>query len=129
MFTTIKKIIVLIPFALAIGAVQTQAYGLALNNTPFLHQETQHQLLASHGMSLGDRYAVPSVNTVFRDNILLTLGYMSGIVKNASQVNWDTLHKPTTYQFTLQPGEVFAFHDDVLPQFAGKHIITTNRSF
>jgi hypothetical protein len=129
MFTTIKKIIVLIPFALAIGAAQTQAYGFALNNAPFAHQQVQRQLLASHGMPLGDRYAVPSVNTVFRDNILLTLGYMSGAVKNASQVNWNTLHKPTTYEFTLQPGEVFAFHDDVLPQFAGKHIITTNAHF
>ena len=30
---------------------------------------------------------------------------------------------------TLQPGEVFAFHDDTLPQFAGKKIVTTNAHF
>ncbi len=126
MITLFKKIVIIIPFALALGAMQVQAFSSTL---PIVHQEAQRQLLAEHTMPLGDRYPVPSVNTVFRDNILLTVAYMSGVVKNSSQINWDTIHRPTTYEFTLQPGEVFAFHDDVLPEFAGKKIVTTNAHF
>jgi hypothetical protein len=85
--------------------------------------------MASHSMSLDDRYPVASVNAVFKDNILLTLAYMSGAVKNSSEINWDGIRKPSTYVMTLQPGQVFAFHDDVLPEFAGKQIVTTNAHF
>jgi len=126
-----KKILVLIPIALAIGVMQAQAYSSFLPKVSSVQNQaqTQSQLLARHDMSLGDRYPIPSVNSVFKDNILLTLGYLSGSVKNQSQINWDTLHKDATYEIVLQPGEVFAFHDDVLPQFAGKKIITTNAHF
>ncbi|HSX09022.1 MAG TPA: VanW family protein [Candidatus Saccharimonadales bacterium] len=129
MINTFKKILILVPFALAIGSAQTQAFSSTLNGMSSVQEQSEGQLIAEHTMSLADRYPVPSVNTVFRDNILLTLSYMSGSVKNASQVNWDTVRKPTTYEFTLQPGEVFAFHDDVLPEFVGKKIITTNAHF
>lgn len=125
----IKKLLILIPLALLIGTTQAQAFTEALPSFTSAKQEAAQQLLGKESMSLGDRYAVPSVNDVFRDNILLTLAYMSGAVKSPSQINWDTLHKPTTYTMTLQPGEVFAFHDDVLPEFAGKKIVTTNAHF
>ena len=84
--------------------------------------------LASHVMPLGDRYPVPSVNEVFRDNILLTLHYMSGTV-STNQINWDEVRKPYRYEFTLKPGEVFAYHDGVLPEYQGKKIKTTNAHF
>lgn len=124
-----KKLLVIIPLALAVAVVQVHAL---TTTRPANAQEKQHtngQLLASHNMPLSDRYPVVSVNTVFRDNILLTLAYLAGTVKNPSQINWDTLHKPFTYTMVLQPGEVFAFHDDVLPEFVGKHIVTTNAHF
>ncbi|HWY79164.1 MAG TPA: VanW family protein [Candidatus Sulfotelmatobacter sp.] len=124
-----KKLLILIPFALSIGAMQAQAFNVALPAFVSVNQQNNGQLLAQHSMSLSDRYAVPSVNDVFRDNILLTLAYLSGTVKNLQQINWNVLRKSTTYMFTLQPGEVFAFHDDVLPEFAGKKIITTNAHF
>ncbi|HVA96723.1 MAG TPA: VanW family protein [Candidatus Acidoferrales bacterium] len=124
-----KKLLILIPFALSIGAMQAQAFNVALSSLTSVHQDSNGQLLAQHSMSLGDRYAVPSVNSVFRDNILLTLAYMSGAVTNSAQVNWDSVRRPSTYVMTLQPGEVFAFHDDVLPEFARKHIVTTNAHF
>lgn len=122
-----KKLLIIIPFALAIGTMQAEAFTATL---PYImpSQVSTHPL-AQHSFSLGDRYAVPSVNTVFRDNILLTMAYMSGAVKNASQINWEALHKPMSYDMTLQPGEVFAFHDAVLPEFAGKKIVTTNAHF
>lgn len=124
-----KKLLILIPFALAIGTMQAEAFTATV--PLFVHEKQQSygQLLASHSMSLGDRYPIPSVNTVFKNNILLTLAYMSGAVKNSSQINWTDVTKPSMYVMTLQPGEVFAFDDSVLPEFAGKHIVTTNAHF
>jgi VanW like protein len=129
MKNTIKKILVLIPFALAMGGLQTQAFGMGISSPEAIKKVDARYVLAQHTMPLGDRYAVPSVNTVFRDNILLALAYMAGTVKSPNQINWDTLHKPTTYDLTLQPGEVFAFQDAILPEFAGKKIVTTNAHF
>jgi hypothetical protein len=124
-----KKLLIIIPFALAVAAIQVHAFTLTQPTIVQHRQQSYGQLLASHNMPLSDRYPIVSVNNVFRDNILLTLAYMSGVVKNPSQIDWDKLHKPYTYAMTLQPGEVFAFHDDVLPEFAGKHIVTTNAHF
>src|SRR5258708_7217535 len=124
-----KKLLIIIPFALAIGTMQAEAFTATLPVIMQSNQASATHLLGQEHMFLGDRYAIPSVNDVFRDNILLTLGYMSGAVKNAQDINWDTIHKPTTYDVVLQPGEVFAFHDDVLPEVAGKKIFTTNAHF
>lgn len=124
-----KKLLILIPFALIVGVFQAEAFTNALPSFSYTNQAASQKLLASHSMSLADRYPIASVNSVFKDNILLTLGYMSGSVKNATQINWDKVRSFATYSFTLQPGEVFAFHDDVLPQFAAKQIITTNAHF
>ena len=124
-----KKILILIPFALAIGTMQAKAFTATL---PLVVQEktqSMGQLIGSESMSLDDRYPIPSVNKVFKDNILLTLAYMSGAVKNTDQVKWDTIRKPSRYVMTLQPGEVFAFDDSLLPQYVGKHIATTNAHF
>lgn len=124
-----KKILILIPFALAVGTMQAEAFTAAFPATVQEKQQSMGQLIGSESMSLADRYPIPSVNTVFRDNILLTLAYMSGAVTNPSQIKWDNIRKPSTYVMTLQPGEVFAFDDSLLPQYAGKHIITTNAHF
>ena len=113
-----KKLLILIPFALAIGTMPVEAFSSTMPHVVVANQENLGQLIASRSMSLDDRYPIPSVKTVFRDNILLTLSYMSGSVKNASQVNWSEVSKPSKYVMTLKPGEVFAFHDDVLAQFA-----------
>jgi hypothetical protein len=125
----LKKSLLLIPFALFFGAMQVHAFTNVLPVAQTKHEASNMQLLGSEKMSLENRYAVKSVSDVFKDNILLTLGYMSGSVKNAEDVNWDSLHKPTSYEVTLQPGEVFAFHDSVLPQYAGKKVSTTNAHF
>lgn len=78
--------------------------------------------------SLTDRYWNTYVSNVFSDNILLTLAYMRGVVKD-NKVDWNDVRKPFTYSFTLKPGEVFAFHQDALPEFAGKVVKTTNAHF
>ncbi|MGI8419955.1 MAG: VanW family protein [Candidatus Levyibacteriota bacterium] len=125
-----KKLLLLIPFALLFGTTQAQAYDIPIPGiTPVQQTEINGQLLSQRSMSLGDRYSVPSVNTAFKNNILLTLAYMAGAVKNPDQISWDTLQNPANYAIDLKPGEVFAFHDDVLPEFAKSKIVTTNAHF
>lgn len=91
--------------------------------------QPQVQVLGHEQMSLTDRYPVDSVNTVFKDNILLSMAYLRGSQKHAVPVDWLAVEKPFSYSFVLQPGEVFAFHKDVLPQFAGKVVKTMDSSF
>jgi hypothetical protein len=90
---------------------------------------SNERLLAKHQMSLETRYANKTTNEVFKDNILLTLAYMSGRVHNASEINWDKVRESSRYEVVLQPGEVFAYHDDVLAEYKGKSIVTTRSRF
>ena len=92
--------------------------------SPLAPDQEQH-ILAVHEMPLGDRYPNPIVNNVFKDNILLTMSYYSGQTKQGGAVNWDNVRKPFTYDLMLKPGEVFAFHNNVLSQYTGKDITTT----
>lgn len=68
---------------------------------------------SERSFSLTNRYPDPWVNDIFRYNIMHTLDLMDS----------------KSYSFTLNPDEVFAFHEDVLPQFAGKVAKTTNAHF
>jgi hypothetical protein len=86
-------------------------------------------VLASRSFSMEDRYNNAFVNGVFKDNILLTLNYMDGAVKSKSDINWDNVEKPFSYQFTLQPGQEFAFHDGVLPAYSKNLVKTTGVQF
>jgi hypothetical protein len=70
-------------------------------------------LRAERTFSLANRYPDPWVNNIFRYNILRTLSLMN----------------PQSYSFTLNPGEVFAFHEDVLTQFEGKVAQTMHAHF
>lgn len=87
---------------------------------PLLSPLPQQQVLASHEFSLEKRYEVKSVSEVFRDNILLNLAYMSGKVSSKKDINWDEIKHPFHYELSLNPGEVFAYHDDVLAEYRGK---------
>src|SRR6266571_9131902 len=95
---------------------------------PVVTSHTQH-VLAVREMPMNDRYPVQVVSDVFRDNILLTISYLSGATKQGQPVDWNAVRKPFTYDLTLKPGEVFAFHDDVLSAYAGKKITTTHVHF
>lgn len=100
--------------------------GLFVN--PLAPQEQQH-VLAVHEMPLNDRYPNLIVNDVFKDNILLTLSYFSGQTQQGQTVDWNSVRKPFTYDIMLNPGEVFTFHDAVLPEYQSKHIITKSIHF
>jgi hypothetical protein len=109
--------------ALAIYAITTTK---AVAGDYFLGTQS---VRAERTFSLGDRYPDPWVSGIFRDNILLTLNYMDNDVKDSTKVDWSAVVKPQSYSFTLNPGEVFAFHEDVLPQFEGKVTQTMHAHF
>lgn len=108
-------------FLAAVLAVQVEAMGFG--------EIPQWETLSKQTISLSNRNNDPFVNEVFKDNILLNISYMAGKVQNVSQINWSDVQKPFVYEFTLNPGEVFAFHDDVLPEFNGKVVKTGNSHF
>jgi len=85
-------------------------------------------ILASHEMSMNNRYQNSFVNNVFKENILLALAYMRGVSKSLP-IDWNIVNKPFHFTLTLKPGEVFAFHDTVLPKFKGREGYTTNAHF
>src|SRR6266403_4195384 len=93
-----------------------------------VYSSNEH-LLGERSMSLEDRYANQSVNDVFKDNILLTFAYLSGKVTNPSHINWTDVRTASHYEVVLEPGEVFAFHDDVLPVYTGKTVKSTHAHF
>ena len=84
--------------------------------------------LSSHEMSLGKRYDVASVNEVFKDNILLNMAYLRQEPVNPKAVDWNSVRKPFTYNFKLEPGQTFAYHSDVKQGYANI-AKTTNAHF
>lgn len=82
------------------------------------------QVLSTHEISLEERYY-----PVQKENILLNLAYLDGRIKSKQDINWEDIQKPATIVFKLNPGEVFAYHDDVLPEYKGKIAKTTNTHF
>lgn len=85
-------------------------------------------ILGSHEFSLEKRYPDKWVSDVFKDNILLNIAYMRGIV-HGSNIDWNEIEKPFHYEFKLEKDQVFAFHDDVLPQYQGKIAVSTHAHF
>lgn len=87
------------------------------------------KLLVSREISLENRHADKWVNDVFKDNILLNMAYLRGVVKSREDIIWDEVTKSFTYEFRLNPGETFAFHDDTLPEYNDRIYRTTNAYF
>jgi len=91
--------------------------------------DTPAVVLATHSFSMEDRYDNKFVNDVFKDNILLTLNYMDGAVKSKTDIDWGKIESPFSYEFTLNPGEEFAFHDNTLPDYSKNVVKTTGIHF
>lgn len=98
-------------------------------------------VLASHSLDLTTRQPNSYANLVFADNILLALHYLKGDVENLkleakksgpANIDWEAVRQPFEVSFTLKPGEIFAFHQNVLPEFdpsSGGPIVTMNSRF
>lgn len=85
--------------------------------------------LASRTFSLENRHGDSFVNSIFRDNILLTLAYTRGTVQTASGIEWNKVIHPFRHEVTLQEGEVFAFHNDVFVEYKNTRVFSTNAHF
>ncbi len=107
-------------------------------NTPSATFVEQRQVLATHEFDLTNRLPDEYGNQVFADNILLTLRYLKkdqeslkvdGEKKIQGNVNWEKVREPFEVSIVLEPGEVFAYHDTILPEFHGLPLKTTNAHF
>lgn len=87
----------------------------------------KNEILAQESLDLTTRATDSWVSQVMADNILLTLRYLKGDV--GEEVDWEASREPFSVSFTLGPGEVFAFHQDVLPEFEKKLVKTTGATF
>ncbi|MEA3355513.1 MAG: hypothetical protein U9Q63_03460, partial [Patescibacteria group bacterium] len=87
-------------------------------------------VLASHSMNLENRWDSQFVNNVFKDNILLALYYLDNRVENKSEIDWEQVsNQPLKTEFTLNPTETFAFHENTLPKYSDNLVKTTNAHF
>ncbi len=100
-----------------------------MGKTTLISPVAKTATLATHEFSLEKRYSNTYVNDVFKDNILLTLDYLTGQKVDPQKVDWTSVEKPNTYTVTLKPGQTFAFHDNLLPKYDGKVAMTTNSDF
>ena len=116
--TFLKSFIIFFAISLCLGNILPKQSILA-------HQPP----LSQHSFSMVERYGNSYVNNVFRENILLTIAYMTGSVRHVSDIDWQDISKSGSQSFILRPGEVFAFHDSVLPTYKNKRIITANAHF
>lgn len=98
--------------------------------------KTQENLLANHSLDLSMRHEKPSINEIFKDNILLSLHYLNKekplfydrkLHKNT--VDWQEINKPFEVSFSLKPNEVFAFHANVLKEYEQNLVYTMNSVF
>ncbi len=94
-------------------------------------EATQAQIvLGSRTMSLNTRYGgVDLPENVYKDNILLNLAYLSGSVKSKNDINWDKLKQPKSREFTLEPGQIFAYHDLIDDQYKKDVAVTVHTNF
>jgi vancomycin resistance protein YoaR len=76
--------------------------------------EPQKEVLASESLDLDNRYPVKSVSEGFKENILVNLGHLKEINNG---------------RIILAPGEVFAFHKNLLPEFLGSKVITQRSEY
>lgn len=83
----------------------------------------------SASMSLDNRYGYKAPENAYKDNILLNLAYLSGEVKSKEDINWDKIRKPFTLQFSLEPGERFAYHDVILSEYQDRVVIAGHTNF
>ena len=99
------------------------------SNNGNLMVKNDTRTLAVRKFSLENRYNDPSVNKVFKQNILLTLNYAVGKKIEPKNIDWEKIESPFHESITLEPGQTFAFHDDVLPQYTDTLSKTTNAHF
>lgn len=84
-------------------------------------------VLSTGTMDLSYRYPIENTSRVFAENILVNLYHLSRLGKGESEQITEGFkpqeNVPASFSLTLQPGEVFAFHDQVLNQYKESKIV------
>lgn len=92
--------------------------------------QPQDKVLSTESMSLENRAQPGSfMAEVMRDNILLTVAYMRGIISDPKNIDWDSVRKPFEYSFELKPGEAYSFQKDALPEYKDSIVKTIEVNF
>jgi hypothetical protein len=113
----------------AIGLLSTPDHLSYAQNTNLIYTKNITEPLATHSISLEKRFLDSEyVSDIMADNILLNLAYLNNDEINPINVDWEKVRKLKRVEFTLQPDEVFAFHNDALPQYQ-QFVKTTNAHF
>jgi hypothetical protein len=86
-------------------------------------------VLSEHQISMENRQPDRYVNQVFKDNILLNVAYLENRISDPKSINWEDINNPYSYQFTLKPGETFAFHDSISDKYINSTVKTSNAHF
>lgn len=86
--------------------------------------QNQPKILARQKLDLTILGYGQAATDILADNIRLNLHYFKGDTKEAKN-----LREPFTFSFTLEPGEVFAYHDQVLAEFKDATIKTQPSHF
>lgn len=92
-------------------------------------QAQSETVLGTRSMSLDTRWGYENPENVYKDNILLNLAYMNGTVKSKNDINWDNLKQPFTMEFSLEPGQRFAYHNIIDPQYSDNVALAVNTNF
>lgn len=88
----------------------------------------QEKVLAQREMDLTKRLPNSFGSQVFADNILLSLHYLKGdveklrvsenkVIYGPDDIDWNKVRDSFEVNFTLKPGEIYAFHNVLLPEF------------
>lgn len=110
-------------FSLVVGAILQ--YFVATSSAWVISPLGSEMMLARHEFSLSKRYEDSFINSAFKKNILLTVAYMRGLIKEGEQVNWSEVEKPFVWRFRLEPGKTISYHDIVFPRYKEATPLTT----
>lgn len=103
----------------------TTAIITTINSIPtggVLAWEDSKTIVSEHSIDLENK-----MDRASADNILLALRYINGDTDVLEHKNkpdfWEKVRQENIFVVILQPGEVFAFHSEILPEFEGKIVI------
>lgn len=94
--------------------------------TPFISPLPNEYILLEKTLDLTKRDRNPFANEVFADNILLALHYFAGHGETVKvtftgqgprNIDWEKVRESFHLSLTLLPGETFAFHENLAPQY------------
>lgn len=125
MFTFLASIFAL--FSTTYSLTSPVSYPLVVsevrNSTPI------PTILSERRLSLDNRSSNPGTNAVFKNNILLNLAYLDKTVTSKADLDWNKVLSANKVTVSIAPGELFAYHDDLLSEYDGIKLTTTNSHF